>query len=149
VVGIVVVAAAIAVIALYATRSGTTHARDAVVDDFRATERQCIAAFNAGLRDQRANAIDEVELASRIERDVLAPWRAMGARVAKAPVRDRELYATLSRYIAARQAAWEAFVTALRASSDDAARPAYDAYHTKNAEADGEARALGAMFRRF
>ena len=148
VVGIAVAAAAVA-IAFYVTRAGTTHARDAVVEDFRATERRCIAAFNTALREQRSNAIDEVELASRVERDALAPWRAMAARVAAAPVGERELYATMGRYIAARQEAWEAYVAALRASSDGEARPAYDRYHAKNADADREARALGAMFRRF
>jgi hypothetical protein len=147
VLGIVVVAAGVA-ITLYVTRAGTTHAPDAAVDDFRATERQCIAAFNAALREQRANAIDEVELANRIERDALAPWRAMAARVAAALVRDQELAATMRRYIAARQEAWEAYVAALRAAEADA-RPAYDRYHARNADADREARSLGAMFRRF
>lgn len=144
----IAVAAAAGAIALYATRAQTTYARDAVLDDFRATERQCIAAFNAGLREQRSNAIDEVELAVRIERDALGPWRAMAARVATAPVRDPELHATLKRYIAARQEAWEAYVAALHAASDTDARPAYDRYHARNADADREARALGAMFRR-
>ena len=146
--GIAVVVAAGA-IALYVTRAETTHARrDAVVEDFRATERKSIAAFNAALREQRSNAIDEIELAVRIERDALVPWRAMAARVSAAPVRDPELYATLKRYITARQEAWDAYVVALRAASDADARPAYDRYHARNADADREARALGVMFRR-
>ena len=86
--GAVVAGIAIAVIAavvLTRDRSQTTlrdnGVGDAAVQDFRATERQSIAAFNEGLRRQRANQIDELELAAVIERDVLVPWRAMRARV--------------------------------------------------------------------
>ena len=143
------VVTAIAAVALYVVGTPDAPKHDAVVEDFRATERRCIAAFNAGLRQQRDNVIDEVELAATIERDALAPWRAMAARVATARVADAKLYATMRSYIDARQQAWEAYVAALRAPSETAARPHYDVYHAKNAEADGHAQALGAMFRRF
>lgn len=131
------------------TQAHETGVGDAAVRDFRATERQCIAAFNDALRRQRANEIDELELAATIERDVLVPWRAMRTRVSEAQVTpdSQELYTTLRRYIEARQTAWEAYAAALRAGSEEAARPHYDVYHQKNDEAQSDARALGQMFR--
>src|SRR6188768_841999 len=74
--GVLVLAGGI-VAAVMLTRDRAHAAPDAIVEDFRSVERQCIAAFNAGLRQQRTNEIDEVELAVTIERDVLEPWRAM------------------------------------------------------------------------
>ena len=154
--GAVVVGIAIAVIAaVVLTRDGSqptprdNGVGDAAVQDFRATERQSIAAFNEGLRRQRANQIDELELAAVIERDVLVPWRAMRARVnaARTTPSSEELYTTLRRYIDARQTAWEAYATALRAGSEAAARPHYDVYHQKNDEAQADAQVLGRLFR--
>ena len=150
--GIVIVAAAI-VVAVMLTRNGeqpAARATDTVVEDFRAVERTAIAAFNAGLRQQRANEIDEIELALTIERDVLEPWRAMRARVTSAPVPPdrRELYAVMRRYIDTRVAAWQAYADALRAPSDAEARPLYDVYHQNNAAAQDDARVLGGLFRR-
>jgi hypothetical protein len=124
-------------------------ATDSVVEDFRSVERQAIAAFNAALRRQRANEIDEVELAQVLDRDVLAPWRAMRARVAAAPVpaERRELYTVMQRYIAERDAAWQAYANALRAPSDAESRPLYDAYHQHNDAAQQDARELGGLLR--
>lgn len=122
---------------------------DRVVEDFRAVERHAIATFNAALRRQRANEIDELELSLVIERDVLEPWRAMRARVAAAPVPPphRELYEVMNRYIAERELAWQAYSLALQAHSDADARPHYDAYRQKNADAQEDARRLGGMLR--
>lgn len=136
------------------TRSGNSRAPapsggDAVVEDFRAVERQSIAAFNTALRRQRANEIDELELALAIERDVLEPWRAMRARVIAAPVPParRELYEVMNRYIAERELAWQAYSTALQSQSDAEARPHYDVYHQKNADAQADAKLLGGLLR--
>lgn len=120
---------------------------DPLVEEFRATERTCNAAFNDALARQRANQIDELGLAQVIEHDVLGPWRAVHEKVNAAPKTD-ELYTTLRKYLDARQVAWEAYVAALRADSDAAARPHYDVYHQKHAEAQDLARELGGMFRR-
>ncbi|HEY5923381.1 MAG TPA: hypothetical protein VIV11_16995 [Kofleriaceae bacterium] len=150
--GIVIVASAI-VVAVMLTRSReapATRTTDTVVEDFRAVERTAIAAFNAALGQQRANQIDEIELALAIERDVLEPWRAMRARVTTAPVppERRELYEVMRRYIDERVSAWQAYADALRAPSDTEARPLYDVYHQKNAAAQDDARVLGGLFRR-
>jgi hypothetical protein len=150
VLGVLVVAGAV-VAAVTLTRGGqpATRVTDAVVEDFRSVERQCIAAFNAALRRQRANEIDEVELGVEIQRGVLEPWRAMRARVAAAPVPAdrRELYEVMRRYIDEREAAWQAYANALHAASDAEARPLYDAYHQKNAAAQEDARVLGGLLR--
>jgi hypothetical protein len=152
-VAVAIAGAAVAIVMLTRSDSQTTAndtgVGDAAVKDFRATERQCIAAFNDALRRQRANEIDELELAAIIEQDVLVPWRAMRARVNAARVTpgSQALYATLGRYLEARQTAWEAYTAALRAGSEEAARPHYDVYHQKNDEAQADAKALGQMFR--
>ena len=152
-----VAAAAVVAIALAALlllgnreqREANTTASDAVVENFRATERRCIAAFNTALRQQRANEIDELELAATVERDVLVPWRAMRARVTAAPVPGPhgELYEVMRRYVEERDVAWTAYVEALRAPSDHEARPSYDLYHQKHADAQRDAQVLGTMFR--
>lgn len=142
------------VAAVVIVRSGTRDAPaapDAIVEDFRAVERRVIAAYNLALRRQRANEIDELELAAIIERDVLDPWRAMHARIASAPVPGdrRDLYEIMRRYVDERQLAWQAYADALRAHSDAEARPLYDAHHQKNAEAQEDARRLGALLRKY
>lgn len=148
----IAVGAAVAIVML--ARSGTpsvptTGTGDPVVEDFRSIERQSIAAFNNALRRQRANEIDELELASVIERDVLVPWRAMRARVSAAPVppERRELYEVMNRYIAERELAWQSYVVALQADTDADARPHYDVYHQKHAAAQADAKLLGGLFR--
>ena len=149
-IGVLVVAGAIvAAVMLTRDHEPAPPAADAIVNDFRSVERQCIAAFNNALRQQRANEIDEVELAIAIERDVLEPWRAMRARVTAAAVPNdrRELYEVMRRYIEERHEAWQAYANALRAPSDAESRPLYDAYHERNAAAQDDARVLGGLFR--
>jgi hypothetical protein len=148
-IGVVVAAAAIVLVVMLTRKREAAHAEDPIVNDFRSVERQCIAAFNNALRQQRANEIDEVQLAVTIERDVLEPWRGMRARVTAAhvPAERRELYEVMRRYIDERQRAWQAYADALRAQSDAASRPLYDAYHASNAAAQDDARILGGLFR--
>jgi len=119
---------------------------DPLVEEFRTTERTALQRYNEALRDQRANNIDELELSNTIERDVLTPWRALRARVAEASPHD-ELYSTLRSYLEARQVSWEAYVAALRAGNDEAARPHYETHRQKNAEAQDYAKNLGRLFR--
>jgi hypothetical protein len=148
--GVVVVAGAIvALVMMSRDQESAKPAPDRVVEDFRSVERQCITAFNNALRRQRANEIDEIELALTIERDVLEPWRAMRARVTAQPVpsESRALYEVMRRYIDERHTAWQAYANALRAHSDAESRPLYDAYHQSNAAAQEDARVLGGLFR--
>jgi hypothetical protein len=156
VVGAVIVAIGIALAVMLLQRDPQSPQRaplagtgDAVVEDFRAVERQAIAAFNAALRQQRENQIDEVELALAIERDVLEPWRAMRARVAAAPVpaERTKMYEAMRRYIDLRLVAWHEYAEGLRAQSEAEARPHFDKYHASEASADAEARVLGGLFR--
>ena len=117
-------------------------------DDFHAVERRCIAAFNDALARQRANQLDEAGLAVAIDRDVLPAWREMRTRMQAARLAP-ELREPMQHYLESRQIAWEAYVAALRAPSDPAARPHYDVYHQKDAEADAAARVLGPLLRSF
>lgn len=133
-------------LAFVACKKAAPPQTDPLVEEFRATERTCIAAFNDALARQRANQIDELGLAEAIEHDVLRPWRAVRDKVNASPKTD-ELYTMLHKYLEARQTAWEAYVTALRADSEAAARPHYDVYHQKHAEAQDLARQLGGLFR--
>ena len=119
---------------------------DPLVEEFRATERRAVQQFNDALRTQREGTIDELELSNKIERDVLEPWRALRTRVSNAPSQG-ELYSTLRLYLEARQLSWEAYVAALRAPGDEAARPHYEAHRAKNAEAQEHAKHLGQLFR--
>jgi hypothetical protein len=146
---VVVTVAVVAIVMLTRDQTPSRPAADPIVEDFRSVERQSIATFNRALRQQRANEIDEVELALAIERDVLEPWRAMRARVTAAPVpaERRQLYEVMRRYIDERQLAWQAYADALQAPSDAESRPLYDAYHKNNAAAQDDARVLGGLFR--
>jgi hypothetical protein len=121
------------------------------IDDFRATERRTLAAFNTALGQQRANQIDELGLAEVIDKDVLPPWRELRARITAAtvPASDRELFTTLDRYLAERQTSWEAYSAALRSPNDAAARPHYAKYHQQTDAATTDAQQLGAAFRSF
>ena len=119
---------------------------DPLVEEFRATERTALQRFNNALREQRQGSMDELELSNVIEREVLTPWRELRERVVSAPAQDA-LYTTLRRYLELRQLSWEAYVTALRAPSDEASRPHYEAHRQKNAAAQEQAQQLGQLFR--
>jgi len=131
------------------TRRANPSGQTVTVDEFRQTERAILATFNGLLRNQRANQIDELELANSIDRAVLPPWRMLRARIdaATPPASDRELYSVLRRYVATRQRAWEAFSAALHSPSDEAAKPLYAAYRAGEAAAVDDARILGRAFR--
>ncbi|MEO6776959.1 MAG: hypothetical protein ABI467_28740 [Kofleriaceae bacterium] len=121
-----------------------------VIAEFRAGERAVLARFNDALGRQRANQIDELGLAEAIDTEVLPPWRELRAHVSAAvvPAPDRELFATLARYLGERENAWGAYSAALRTGNDAAAAPHYAKYHEQDAAADADARWLGAAFRR-
>src|SRR5207237_4590196 len=115
-----------------------SHAADPL-DEFHAAERHCIAAFDDALARQRAGKLDELGVAGAVETDVLPAWRTMRAHLIAAPLAD-QLREPMRKYLDDRQTAWEAFVAALRSPSDAAARPHYDVYHQKNADADADER---------
>ena len=115
------------------------------IDEFRSVERTCIRTFNDALARQRANQIDELGLADEIDREVLPLWRTMRSHVEAAHDVPERMRPVMLRYLADRQLAWEAYTTGLRAPSDEAARPHYDVYHQKNAEAQADAAQLGPM----
>lgn len=114
-----------------------------VNDDFHAVERLCIQRFNDALHRQGRGELDELGLAEVIDRDVLPPWRAMRARTVAAGASP-----AMRRYLDDRETAWAAYSAALHAPDDAAARPHYDVYHQKNAEADRDARELAGELQR-
>lgn len=121
-----------------------------MIEEFRASERVALRSFNDLLRRQRDNAIDEIGLADAIDHSVLPRWRALRTRVVMATGAnsDDELLLVLRSYLAKRQHAWEAYSAALRSPTDDAAKPHYAIYHSLEAAAVDDARALGAAFRK-
>ncbi len=139
-IGIAAIAIAAAAAVLVVMRP---HAADPLAE-FHAGERASLTAFNDALHRQRANDIDEHGLADAIERDVLPRWRDMRGKVDPGAL-PPAMQEPMRRYLADRQTAWEAYVAALRAPSDDAARPHYDAYHQADAAADADAHALAAQ----
>lgn len=121
----------------------------AMITEFRNSERAALRTFNDLLAKQRANQIDELELANAIDRQALPQWRKLRARTtaATAVLPHRELYVILRRYLASRQTSWEAYTAALRSPSDEAARPHYAVYRAQDAAAVDDARQLGQAFR--
>ena len=121
----------------------------AAIAEFRATERRCLTAFNDALHRQARGEIDELALAEAIDRDVLPAWRAMRSHVeAAAPTASpahRALFAALHDYLGDRQTAWEAFSAALRAPSDEAARPHYATYRARDAAAQRDAQIVAPL----
>lgn len=122
---------------------------DAIITEFRNSERAALRTFNDLLAKQRANQIDELELADAIDQQALPQWRKLRARItaATAVLPHRELYVILRRYLASRQTSWEAYTAALRSPSDEAARPHYAVYRAHDAAAVDDARQLGQAFR--
>ena len=114
--------------------------------EFHRGERASLTAFNEALHRQRDNQLDELGLADAVERDVLPRWREMRAHV-EAEELPAALREPMRRYLADRENAWEAFVAALRAPGDAAARPHYDAYHQLDHQANDDARALAELMR--
>jgi hypothetical protein len=145
--GLLAIATVITVLVWPALRGSSTASASATIDEFHSVERQCLQTFNSALAQQRANQIDELGLADVIDHDVLPPWRAFRSRADRATDVPERIRPVLAKYLAARQISWEAFVTALRSPSDPAARPHYDTYHQKNAEATDAARELGPLLR--
>lgn len=129
--------------------SGSGYVNAPAIDEFRASERAVLATFNDALHRQKANQIDELGLADTIDRAVLPPWRELRMKIAAAqlPPADHDLHVVLIHYANAREAAWSAYATALRAPSDAAAQPHYAAYHQHEDEATDDARILGRAFR--
>jgi membrane associated rhomboid family serine protease len=103
-----VVVTAVTLIAMPAPRD-----LDAVLADVHVVEHQCVTTYNERLRQGKANEITPAAFADAIDKEVLAPWRALRARVEAVPEADipprlRSLFEVLRTYIADRQEAWEA-----------------------------------------
>jgi membrane associated rhomboid family serine protease len=94
-----------------------------VLARFSQVEHQCLDTLEDLSGRLEAHELSGAQLADRIDRDVLGPWRPLGAELdaLHPPPRLTDLVGDLRRYWAARQAEWEAFAAALRAPPDEQA----------------------------
>jgi rhomboid protease GluP len=105
-----------------------------ILDDVAPTEQRCIDRWNQ-ITAQIPEHLTGEQAALQIERDVIAPWKEMRARVAG------HVSPSVETYLDARQQAWETFVVYLRAPAADQARLLGD-FKAKSAAADAAARAV-------
>jgi rhomboid protease GluP len=115
-------AAGLAIVAgVLVTKHGSGRSPSEVVERVPQIEEQCLDRFRtilARATDHQPTPAD----ADEVERDVLAPWKAMRADLDALDEPDskgaRFAFEAMRRYVASRQAAFEAFVTLARAPAD-------------------------------
>ncbi len=118
---------------------------------FDTVERASVTRWNAGLERHRADAITAPALADELERDVLEPYRAMRRGLFATPdipERLRPLFHELDRYTAARVAAWELFIAALREPAADKQQAMLADYKLREAEVTDRRTAFSAALQR-
>jgi rhomboid protease GluP len=89
---------------------------------------------------------DDARLATELERDVLAPWRALRGELEaldRLPARLDPLFAAIRDYAAARQRSWETFEAALHATGDER-QAKLDLHHVQERDAQQAATAVQA-----
>lgn len=96
-----------------------------ILNEVSATDEEVVDRYKELTIRHEAGELDEAALAEAIERDVIAPWTALRARldaVGDVPPAGAKALGNLRRYVEARHAAWEALVAFLRAPPADRAR---------------------------
>lgn len=132
---IALVAAAIAICAAALLLVPKPTLGDPVLADVGQVEQRSIDRWNQISAEIPQKKITNEEAAVQIERDVIAPWKEMRARVAG------RVSPSIERYLDARQQAWEAAVTSLRTPEADQARLIRD-FKSKNEAAEAAARSI-------
>lgn len=87
------------------------------LEAFEKVEAQCITRWNEVIAGAKAGTVTDAQAIEQVERDVLAPWKALRARVfaiEHPPERLATLWAAIKSYLVSRQDAWESYVAALR-----------------------------------
>jgi rhomboid protease GluP len=120
-VALVLVGAALAVVgaprALKAPPDLSAH-----VGRFVAAEKSAVGQYNQLIESAHAGKLSDAQLAERLERDVLPPWRAARKDLLKplpwSPP-ERELLQRYDRYAAARERAWERLIVFARQQGPD------------------------------
>lgn len=87
-------------------------------------ETAAIGSYQALMEKSKDGALTDAQVADEIEREVLAPWKAVRAElvaVGEPLARQKPLYELVLAYAASREAVWEASAAVLRATGD--ARP--------------------------
>jgi rhomboid protease GluP len=108
-----------------------------VLRRFEAVERTSVTRWNEENQAAKHKTIGVAELVERLEREVIVPYRrARNEILATADVPDRlhSLIAGLDDLSAARLAAWEQFVAALREPDAEKKRALLEAYHARERE---------------
>ena len=121
-------------LALSAAAVMSLHAAPAlppVLAKFYPVERASVARWNEALARSQVGALSDAEFADILERDVIAPYKAMHREVlaiTDIPEPLRPLFHTLADYMAAHLTAWELFDAVLRQPDPEQRKPMLDAY---------------------
>jgi rhomboid protease GluP len=140
-----VAATAVAVMSLKADADMTP-----VLTKFDAAEHASVTRWNEALGRFKAGELKEPELADALERDATAPYKEMRQELLATkdiPERLRPLFARLDDYTAARIAAWETYVAALRQQDLEKRQRLLDTYKRREADVAGQRAAYEAEIR--
>ena len=115
------------------------------LDEFRALDRVTTQRFTELVRDYDRGLLDDWELPTRVQRDVIAPWAAWRGRFEAAPVPESttELYIAVKRYADERAEEWDELV-AMHAFGGDASQHV-PRYRAASDRADTDARLVATM----
>jgi rhomboid protease GluP len=120
---------------------------EALLDEFGKVEHACVTAFSGAIEEAQQDKLTRSQLADRVERDTLVPWRAIHARVdaARPPPRLDRMFEILRSYLADRERAWDTFVRAYRLpETDPRGKALEDEFEQLAAKAAGDIDALDA-----
>ncbi len=93
------------------------------LEAFEKVEGVCIRRWNDVIEGAKAGTVTDAQAIEQVERDVIAPWKALRARVDAVehpPERLAPLWAAMKSYLASRQDAWERYVAVVRGGADPA-----------------------------
>ncbi len=93
------------------------------LEAFEKVEGVCITRWNEIIEGAKAGTVTDAQAIEQVERDVIAPWKALRARVFAVehpPERLAALWAAMKSYLVSRQDAWERYVAVVRGGPDPA-----------------------------
>ncbi len=117
-----------------------------VLEAFEKVESRCIDSWNQITKAGKAGTSTKDQMIAGLERDVIAPWKAMRAQVVAVehpPARLEGLFDAMKHYAGTRQDAWEAFLAVLRASPEEEAAK-LDEFRRKEGDSNRDGQAVKA-----
>jgi rhomboid protease GluP len=132
--GLTVAGVALSAAALFAIRAPTDV--QPVLAAFEKVESSCIGNWNQIVEAGKTDAMTKEQMIAKVEKDVIAPWKAMRAQVFAVehpPERLAALWAAIENYLVSRQDAWESYLGGLRAPEDQEAAK-LEEYQRKEAD---------------